>query len=119
MGAWYHDPGTLSSGSDGPFTEKSGASNLLQRVGGRAGTAAPQGAVCELPNPVCFVDFFGSNQPLRSFPAIQFHSKRANSKLTVWRLHSNCIQYDASCRRMRGISKLAERSAGSEQQVVC
>jgi hypothetical protein len=52
MGAWYHDSGTLSSGSDGPFTEKSSASNLLQRVGGRAGTAAPQGAVCELPNPV-------------------------------------------------------------------
>ena len=52
MGAWYHDPGTLSSGSDGPFTEKSAASNLLQRVGGRAGTAAPRGAVCELPNPV-------------------------------------------------------------------
>jgi hypothetical protein len=28
------------------------ARNLLQRVGGRAGTAAPQGAVCELPNPL-------------------------------------------------------------------
>jgi hypothetical protein len=25
---------------------------LLQRVGGRAGTAVPQGAVCELPNPL-------------------------------------------------------------------
>jgi|SRR5579863_5545408 len=118
MGAWYHDPGTLSSGSDGPFTEKSGASNLLQRVGGRAGTAAPQGAVCELPNPVCFVDFLGSNQLLRSFPAIQFKAIQFKAN-TVRRLHSNCIQYDASCRRMRGISKLAERSAGSEQQVVC
>src|SRR6266567_5723182 len=31
------------------------ASNLLQRVGGRAGTAAPQGAVCELPNPLLFL----------------------------------------------------------------
>ena len=50
----YHDPGTLFSGSDGPFTEKSAGRNLLQRVGGRAGTAAPQGAVCELPNPVVF-----------------------------------------------------------------
>ena len=28
-----------------------------ERVGGRAGTAAPQGAVCELPNPLSF--FFG------------------------------------------------------------
>src|SRR5258705_11318664 len=31
------------------------ASNLLQRVGGRAGTAAPQGVVCELPNPLLFL----------------------------------------------------------------
>jgi len=34
------------------------ASNLLQRVGGRAGTAAPQGAVCELPNPLLFLRRF-------------------------------------------------------------
>jgi len=26
-----------------------------ERVGGRAGTAAPQGAVCELPNPPLFL----------------------------------------------------------------
>ena len=54
----YHDPGTLFSGSDGPFTEMSVGSNLLQRVGGRAGTAAPQGAVCELPNPLHLSDSF-------------------------------------------------------------
>ena len=48
----YYDLRTVSSGSDGPFTEMGVARNLLQRVGGRAGTAAPQGAVCELPNPL-------------------------------------------------------------------
>ena len=30
---------------------------MLQRVGGRAGTAAPQGAVCELPNPLLLSDW--------------------------------------------------------------
>jgi hypothetical protein len=29
-----------------------------ERVGGRAGTAAPQGVVCELPNPPKFLAIF-------------------------------------------------------------
>ena len=52
--------------------------------------------------PGCFADLLGSNQLLGSFPAIQF-------KLTVWCLHSTCIQYDASCLRKGGINELAWR----------
>ena len=54
LGATYYDLRTLSFGSLGPLVNSGLLHKVSQRVGGRAGTAAPQGAVCELPNPLFF-----------------------------------------------------------------
>jgi uncharacterized membrane protein len=62
----YYDPRTLFSGSLGPLVNSAVLLKVAQRVGGRAGTAVPQGTVCELPNPL--LDF--SLSPLKA------HSRR-------------------------------------------
>src|SRR5690348_438416 len=50
-GRGYYDAGTPASGSDVPLSDADAVFRVNQRVGGRAGTAAPKGTVCELPNP--------------------------------------------------------------------
>jgi hypothetical protein len=68
----YYDPGTLSYGSGGPLVNFGDLLKVIQRVGGRAGTAAPQGVVCELPNPLLFFASafhqFDASNPSLSYP---------------------------------------------------
>src|SRR6185369_10662614 len=60
----YQNPGNLYSGSVGPLVVFPTRFTVAQRVGGRAGTAVPQGAVCELPNPLSFLSADGpANRP--------------------------------------------------------
>jgi hypothetical protein len=54
MDQGYYDPRTLYSGPVGPLVHFAILLKVAQRVGGRAGTAVPQGTVCELPNPLVF-----------------------------------------------------------------
>jgi hypothetical protein len=74
-GPKYHSKRTPPNGADVPFTKIRYQLNLLQRVGGRAGTAAPQGVVCELPNPLFFP---ASLSTCKSLYPRGLHSLRTN-----------------------------------------
>jgi len=51
MAVLYYNFRTLYAGSAEPLSSTGPPRSVPERVGGRAGTAAPKGAVCELPNP--------------------------------------------------------------------
>jgi len=67
-------PAYLFLGAIGPLRTRLAFLKLdLRRVGGRAGTAVPQGAVCEPPNPPqIFPQFFLPN-PFMSHSAAPLH----------------------------------------------
>ena len=75
--------------------------NLTQRVGGRAGTAVPKGAVCELPNPVKFLPS----------PPLQPRSVPRFPGCAELRMHPTKVRFWPSSFRSSNLNELRSEAA--------